>query len=223
MTAHLKGFVGIYWAIRDSARGGIVLVTDRTPLARAEPYGDCLTHSIGHYEYWEYLRRYGKEWLAHRGLPLAIKADEYEEWPRGRIVYDAADHRFVIYVDRKLQSTEIVGRIAAAFDIPPGAYVCAFDSHYQSAKIIRDRSTVAPWWIAVPTDQYREAFHFAAATTRAEAQANLQSVNTAVYGMTSHLLAEALAASVTSSQGVGTGTESEGAPLLACFITDDKV
>ena len=98
----------------------------------------------------------------------------------------------------------------------------AFDSHYQSTNVIRDRGAVAPWWIAVPTDQYREDFHCAAATTRAEAQANLQSVNTAVYGMTSYLLAEALAASVTSSQGVGASTESEGLLLLTGVITDDE-
>lgn len=34
--------VGIVWGVRDRA-GPLVLVTDRTPLAEAEPYGDFLT------------------------------------------------------------------------------------------------------------------------------------------------------------------------------------
>lgn len=221
MTAHLNGFVGIFWAIRDPARG-IVLVTDRTPLARAESYGDHLTYSSGHYEYWTHLRRLGHEGLTRRGLPLAITADEYEEWPRGRVVYDAGVNRFVIYVDRKLQTTEIVERIAAAFDIPPGAYWRSFDSHYRSTKAIRGRDTAATWWVSVPTDQYREAFHLAAAGTREEAQANLQSTNVAVHSMTNQLLAEALVASVASSQRIDQAAGSEGVALLAGFIRDDN-
>lgn len=200
MINHLNGFVGIFWAIRDPARG-IVLVTDRTPLARAEPYGDYLTHSMGHYEYWTYLSRFGREGLGYRKLPLIIAIDEYEEWPRGRIVYDASFNHFVIYIDRKLQNPDIVERIAAAFGILPGTYIHAFDSHYRSTKAIRDRGTIGPWWISVPTDQYREAFHLAAAGTPEEAQANLQGVNTAVHRMTNQFLAEALAASGASSQG----------------------
>lgn len=218
MIDHRNGFVGIFWAIRDPARG-IVLVTDRTPLARAESYGDHLTYSSGHYEYWTHLRRFGHEGLTRRGLPIAITVDEYEEWPRGRVVYDAAISRFVIYVDRKLQTTEIVERIAAAFDIPPGAYWRAFDSHYRSTKAIRDRDTAAPWWVSVPTDQYREAFHLAAAGTREETQANLQGVNSAVHAATGHLLAQALAASVAFAQGVDSGAGSEGVKLLTGFIS----
>lgn len=40
--------VGIFWRV------GGVLVLDRSPLAEAEPYGDCLTHAAGHYERWEH-------------------------------------------------------------------------------------------------------------------------------------------------------------------------
>ena len=41
--------VGIFWAVPDD-RGQLTLVLDRTSVAEAEPYGDCLTHSRGYYE-----------------------------------------------------------------------------------------------------------------------------------------------------------------------------
>jgi hypothetical protein len=36
--------VGIFWRVDD------FLVVDRSTLAKAEPYGDCVTHAAGHYE-----------------------------------------------------------------------------------------------------------------------------------------------------------------------------
>ncbi len=59
--------VGIFWGVPDGEH--TVLVTDRTPLAEAEPYGDCLTHSRGHHEVWEAWRRLGATTLRRRGLP----------------------------------------------------------------------------------------------------------------------------------------------------------
>lgn len=40
--------VGIFWSVPNGGRP--VLVTDRTTLAQAEAYGDCLTHPRGHHE-----------------------------------------------------------------------------------------------------------------------------------------------------------------------------
>jgi hypothetical protein len=35
-------------------------------------------------------------------LAPIIARDEYEHWPRGRIVYEQPPKRFIIYADRKL-------------------------------------------------------------------------------------------------------------------------
>ena len=61
--------VGIFWGV---PAGHVALVTDATPLAAAEPYGDFLTHPRGHCEVWEGWRRLGPAGLARRGLPLAV-------------------------------------------------------------------------------------------------------------------------------------------------------
>jgi len=54
--------VGIFWRV------GEVLVADRSTLAEAEPYGDCLTHAAGP----------GAAQVAD------IASTEYDAWPRGR-------------------------------------------------------------------------------------------------------------------------------------------
>lgn len=62
--------------------------------AFAEPYGDFLTHSQGHFEVWEGWQRLGPAGLARRGLPAAIACREYDEFPRGRIVFSKARAAF---------------------------------------------------------------------------------------------------------------------------------
>lgn len=51
---------GSPWRVDDDD----VLVVDRSTLAKAEPYGDCLIHAAGHYERWEQWRRLGPAGLA---------------------------------------------------------------------------------------------------------------------------------------------------------------
>ena len=96
---------------------GHVLVADLSTLAEAEPYGDCLTHAAGHYERWEQWRRLGAPRLAALGLPAQIASTEYDDWPRGRIIYEKPARRFVIYADRRLQAPKIIVAVKTAFGL----------------------------------------------------------------------------------------------------------
>jgi hypothetical protein len=109
-----------------------VLVTDRTSLSSAEPYGDFLTHPAGHFEVWEAWRRLGRDGLRSRGLPAAIASTEYETFPRGRIVFHGPTQTFWIYADRRLQVPAIIGEIKAAFGLIAAAAVVKSDSHYRT-------------------------------------------------------------------------------------------
>ena len=83
--------VGIFWRI------GSALLIDRSPLATAEPYGDCLTHAAGHYERWESWRALGTRGLLSVGYPPEIAFSEYDAWPRGRTIYETERDCFVLY------------------------------------------------------------------------------------------------------------------------------
>ena len=70
--------VGIFWLFRDR------LIIDATPLSKAELYGSALGHPTSHIDHWTRLQR-------TRAVPAEI---EYEEPPRGRVVYDQREQRF---------------------------------------------------------------------------------------------------------------------------------
>jgi hypothetical protein len=81
--------VGIFWLMQ-TPNGETKLLAAGYPLDQAEPYGDCLTYSPGHYKTWA-------QWRRDRTLDPACAP-----WPRGRIVFDRSRDLFVLYADRKL-------------------------------------------------------------------------------------------------------------------------
>jgi hypothetical protein len=60
-----------------------------------------------------------------------IATSEYEEWPRGRIVFNFAAQRFVVYADR--QAFIYGEKIRETFNLPDDA-VFRTDLHYRSTK-----------------------------------------------------------------------------------------
>lgn len=122
--------VGIFWGVPDEGR--TVLVTDRTTLAQAEVYGDCLTHPHGHHEVWEAWRRLGGTALRRRGLPPTIATHEYEAFPRGRVVYMRGPALFTLYADRRLQRPETVAELVRLFGLTGQDHKVCSDAHYRT-------------------------------------------------------------------------------------------
>lgn len=117
--------LGIFWRVAG------ILVIDRSTLDEGEPYGDCLTHAAGHYERWENWRALGAERLRAIGFPDRIASTEYDEWPRGRIVYERLAKRFVLYADRRLQKPDAIDALKRAFGLLEAEVMVASDSHYR--------------------------------------------------------------------------------------------
>ncbi len=113
----------------------------------AEEYGDCLTCPLSHYDARSAVRR-GQSMLA----PLTpatmrlISMHEYEEWPRGRAVYERLVQRFVIYADRQI--FPYAGLVNNHFNLPNDT-PWRTDQHYsKSIKIsvenqAHDASTIS--------------------------------------------------------------------------------
>jgi hypothetical protein len=124
--------VGIFWRIQTSATAPVLLV-DFVPVENAEPYGDFLIHG-GHYEFWSRASKLNVPELRNRGLPEAVKWSEYEEWPRGRVVFHVPTKHFILYADRKLQSARTISLIVERFGLPKNRVNVRGDAHYTSVR-----------------------------------------------------------------------------------------
>jgi hypothetical protein len=108
--------VGIFWYFDDR------LLTDCTPLSQAEAYGDCLTHPRGHLRYWTLLQR-------NRVVPVDL---EYEEPPRGRVLFDRRRDRFLLLADACiLRRRDLVRQIMARMHLPAAKTDIDRDAHYR--------------------------------------------------------------------------------------------
>ncbi len=108
--------VGIFWLFRDR------LILDATPLSKAELYGSALGHPTSHIDHWTRLQR-------TRAVPAEI---EYEEPPRGRVVYDQREQRFHLLADKCiLGRRDAVTRIMEAMHLPPDKTTEGRDEHYR--------------------------------------------------------------------------------------------
>jgi hypothetical protein len=113
--ANSKPLVGIFWWFRGK------LIFDASPLNRAEKYGDCLTHSRSHIDYWTGLQQ-------RHEVPREI---EYEEPPRGRVMWNTVSKRSLILADRCiLRNQAVLKRIMRTMRLPTWDTDTGRDGHY---------------------------------------------------------------------------------------------
>jgi hypothetical protein len=129
--------VGIFWGAQTS-NGEARLLAAGCPLDQAEPYGDCLTYGPGHYETWDHWRR---DRTINPALRALVRSHEYEDWPRGRIVFDQSRDLFITYADRKLLTPAMIARIKTQFQLPAERTEVTSDWHYQSKETPRGLGT----------------------------------------------------------------------------------
>ena len=108
--------MGICWIVDGKP------IIDSVSLSDAEPYGDHLTHPRGHAAVWEQYQRGG----------TAPAEMEYEEAPRGRVMYNTKTRRFTFLADKCiLKDTRIVSKIMSAMNLPGRNTDRGTDSHYR--------------------------------------------------------------------------------------------
>jgi hypothetical protein len=87
-----------------------------------------MTHAAGHYERW---KRLGSAQLVVLGYPQRISWTEYDDWPRGRIVYQKPARRFIIYADLRLQKPDVDDALKIAFGLNNAEELVMSDAHYR--------------------------------------------------------------------------------------------
>lgn len=122
--------VGFFWFL-PLGDGNWHLLARTLVLAEAEAYGDCLTHPGGHYDHWEELSARGTAWLQANGIPALVAHHQYEDFPRGRVVFDRARDRFTLYADRRLRVPPFPARVMAHFGLDPARTEMRGDPHYR--------------------------------------------------------------------------------------------
>jgi hypothetical protein len=116
--------VGIFWLLNGK------LTIDSTPVGEAEPYGDHLTHPRSHVDVWGQWRLGGK-------VP---SESEYEEFPRGRVMYNTKTQRFTLLADRCiLRDKGVVSRIMSELHLPSKNTDKGTDAHYLCSACLRVR------------------------------------------------------------------------------------
>jgi hypothetical protein len=126
------GMVGPFWVVEADGQPAIIALV--VPLERADAYGDMLTVDTGHLEYWSGLARRGARALREAGIPTTPVWSEYEEWPRGRVLYDSTARHFVIRADMQLHQPGFVRIIAEHFCIDDAMTTVMPDEHYQCVR-----------------------------------------------------------------------------------------
>ena len=117
--------VGIFWLVGNN------LLLDTTPLSQAEDYGDFKIHSGNHISVWEKFR-------VAKNVPAEM---EYEEAPRGRVLFDVKNRRFGLLADRCiLRRKEIVAKIKRQMHLPKDTSERT-DSHYRCFSCLQHTST----------------------------------------------------------------------------------
>ena len=127
--------VGIFWLVQMS-NGETRLLTANCSLDQAEPYGDCLTFGSGHYETWAHWRR---DRTVDPDMRALVQSYEYEDWPRGRIVFGRSRDLFIIYADHQLLTPATITRIETQFHLPGERIQVQSDVHYQSKETLNVR------------------------------------------------------------------------------------
>jgi hypothetical protein len=122
--------IGIFWRVQ-AANGDASLLVDCVSITKAEIYGEFLTYGA-HYEYWSKLAVLDDDELRNNSIPTAVRWTEYEEWPRGRIVFHQRTGRFTLYADRRLWQPSIIQEIMRRFSVPANRTDVSSDPHYVS-------------------------------------------------------------------------------------------
>ncbi len=74
----------------------------------------------------------------HSALPASdcTRRSEYEEWPRGRVPYDAVTRRYVVRPDRQLHQPAFLRLVRERFHVGTKSLTVLADDHYRSVRLV---------------------------------------------------------------------------------------
>jgi len=115
--------VGIFWVVRGR------VITLGYPVSEAVAYGDCDTYEPSHVDQWGVLQRTGT-------VPPEC---EYEEFPRGRVMFNRRTERFLLLADKCiLRDKRALSKIMKELGLPATKTALGRDSHYRCFRCLEN-------------------------------------------------------------------------------------
>lgn len=109
--------IGIFWFFQNR----IIGVAHHFDQSEQDSLG-LIDSAYMHVEYWESLKQ----------EISALKDIEYEEIPRGRVIYNVKSQKVYVYVDAKLLKTRIAKQIVEFFELDFDCVIWKKDPHYKT-------------------------------------------------------------------------------------------
>jgi hypothetical protein len=106
--------VGIFWFYKRT------LLTASAPLDKGVETSDSVNGPFDHIDFWPILQRQHPK----------LRQLEYEDVPRGRVLFLKATRTFDIYMDKRLHTPTFKRQLLAAFDLPKSRTRYRTDPHY---------------------------------------------------------------------------------------------
>ena len=123
-----KPRVGIFWIFKGK------LLKSETALDGGAEYGDVVHSQHDHIDYWPVLRGQNPE----------LKQLEYEDVPRGRVMYFKQTKKFRVLMDKVLHTPQNKQLLLKAFNLPKARTTFGTDPHYTTDPKELDRMFGAP-------------------------------------------------------------------------------
>ena len=107
--------IGIFWIYKST------IYFKSVPVDKVDPIDGFVDSDFAHYEVWDEIFSQNKDFYLY----------EYEDIPRGRIVYDLKNKRYIVYTNSKIiNSQEAKKLIREAFHLQNEQISFRFDAHY---------------------------------------------------------------------------------------------
>ena len=100
---------------------------ESTPVEKADKYAECKIHDGNHIEFWERL-------ISERLVP---GDEEYQNVPRGRVIFNSSSGRFLLLLDRCiLRKKNVVAAIKRQMGLPSKETDMSTDLHYRCSECL---------------------------------------------------------------------------------------
>jgi len=108
--------VGVFYYIFNK------LYSDDVSVRDGDTYGGFVNYG-SHYDFWRELSRTSR----------MFSDAAYDSFPRGRVIFDKNQNKYIIYIDKKLDNPTVIDKIADKFGLRSGSYIVnSEDEHYVS-------------------------------------------------------------------------------------------